>query len=87
VNPQDAINGAFELCGGFLLFLHCRKVIQDREIKGVSWIPVAFFAGWGYWNLYYYPHLNQTLSFIGGIVVVFANTLWLALIFRFRKGG
>ena len=85
MTPQDLINGAFELFGGFLLFLHCRQIIKDKEVKGVSWIAVAFFASWGYWNLYYYPHLHQTISFIGGIVVVIANTTWLILILYYKQ--
>jgi hypothetical protein len=38
---------------------------------------VAFFSSWGYWNLFFYPALDQWLSFVGGLLLVVANTFWL----------
>lgn len=75
----DIVNGLFELIGGLLLFLNCRRLYRDKQLKGVSVLPTMFYAAWGYWNLYYYPSLGQWLSFYAGIVVVTANTTWVAL--------
>jgi hypothetical protein len=33
----------------------------------------------GFWNLFYYPHLDQWLSFAGGVLIVLANTVWIAM--------
>lgn len=62
------------------------KLYREKQVHGVSWVAVAFFASWGFWNLYYYPHLEQWASFCGGIAIVTVNTIWLAqLIYYSRK--
>ncbi len=75
----DAINGCFELLGGALLLRNCWTLYQHKQVKGVSVPVTAFFALWGVWNLYYYPHLEQWLSFAGGCVIVSANMLWVVM--------
>jgi hypothetical protein len=84
---NDLINGLFELFGGLLLFINCWKIFKDKQISGIAITPTAFFTVWGYWNLYYYPSLNQTLSFIGGIVVVAANSIWVLLAIYYQRKG
>lgn len=74
----DVMNGAFELLGSIMLWLNVRKLHQDKEVKGVHWTATCFFMLWGYWNLFYYPSLDQWWSFAGGISIVAANTVWLA---------
>lgn len=74
---QDLTNGTFELLGAPFICLSIIKLHQEKLVRGVSWYAVAFFASWGYWNLYYYPHLGQWASFIGGCAIVLANTIWL----------
>ena len=86
MNYPDIINGIFELCGGLFILKSILKLNKDKEVKGVHWIHAAFFACWGYWNLFYYPYLEQWISFIGGIGVVTANTIWLGqMIYYLRK--
>lgn len=75
----DAINGTFEGGGSLLVLLNVYRLWKDKKVMGVSMIPAAFWTLWGYWNLYYYPHLNQWWSFTGGLGVVFGNSAWLAL--------
>ena len=76
---QDLTNAVFELGGGLLIFLNCLKLYKDKEVKGISIGVVGFFTLWGCWNLYYYPFLNQWLSFAGGLLIVIANTLWVSM--------
>lgn len=80
----DLINATFELLGGAFVALSVRRLWIDRSVKGSSPWTIAFFFLWGGWNLFYYPHLDQWLSFYGGLVVVLANGLWLVLFWRFR---
>jgi hypothetical protein len=82
---QDCINGLYELFGGIAICFSIRKLFIDKCIKGVHWLPIAFFASWGYWNLYYYQHLSQIVSWIGGIGVVTANTIWLGQIIYYSR--
>lgn len=76
---QDIVNGAFEAGGGLFVLNHCRALYRDKQTKGVSLLSTAVFTAWGFWNLYYYPHLGQWLSFAGGVLIVAANALWLAM--------
>ena len=85
MKSQDLINGMFEMLGGILCWLNCYALVRDKQIKGVNWLVIAFFALWGYWNLYYYPYLNQWLSFTGGIFLVLGNSTWVILAIRYRK--
>lgn len=83
----DIFNGAFELLGGIFVLNHCRAVWKDKAVKGVSILSTAFFSAWGVWNLYYYPSLDQWWSFAGGLAIVGANVLWIALLLRYRNGA
>ena len=73
----DIINGVLETVGGGFITFSVIKLHQDKIVRGVSWVHVGFFAGWGYWNLFYYPHLDQWMSFAGGVFIVVTNTVWL----------
>jgi len=82
MNP-DLINGAFEFGGALALAVSVVKLLRDREVKGLSWASVAFFAVWGVWNLAYYPYLHQWVSLAGGSLLVAVNLLYVALLIRF----
>lgn len=75
----DLLNGLFELFGGCMIWLDVRRLAIDKQIKGVYWPSRAFFLTWGVWNLYYYPSLDQWLSFFGGLVICSANIMWCVL--------
>ena len=81
----DVINGTLEMLGGVFVLNHCRAVIRDKAVKGVSIISIVFFSIWGYWNLFYYPHLDQWWSFWGGILIVSANSLWVMLLIKYWR--
>lgn len=74
----DAINGLFEMSGGFFLLKNVSQLYRDKCVRGVHWLPTLFFAVWGLWNLFYYPHLDQWLSFTGGLWIVAVNLVWFA---------
>lgn len=79
----DHINSLFETIGGLLLFLNARKALRDRAIRGIHPAPTLFFWAWGVFNLWYYPSIRQQWSFWAGIVPCLANTVFLAVWFRF----
>lgn len=79
----DAINGAFETLGAVAVWANVYRITRDRVVRGVNVGSMAFFAGWGVWNLVYYPHLAQWFSFGGGILLVAGNLIWLALVGRY----
>lgn len=81
----DLINGSFELFSGIFLWLNVRQLYLDKKIKGVRILPSAFFAMWGFWNLYFYPHLGQWFSFAGGLNIVTANSIWVVQMIYYRN--
>jgi len=82
---QDLVNGSYELLGAPFIFLSVIQLYKEKKVHGVSWMHAAFFATWGFWNLYYYPHLDQWFSFIGGVAIVIVNTFWLGQILYYSK--
>lgn len=82
---QDFVNGSFELFGGFMVMLHCLQLYKDKQVRGASWVATLGFALWGFWNLYYYPHLGQWMSTAGGVFITLANMLWIHLIIVYRR--
>lgn len=81
----DIVNGLYECLGGLFIGMSVIKLHREKLVRGISWPHAAFFATWGYWNLYFYPHLDQWLSFAGGVVVVAANTYWLGQIVYYNR--
>lgn len=81
----DLVNGAFELTGGLLSILNVRTILRDKQVRGMALTPLTFITAWGYWNVFYYPHLAQWASFTGGLVIVAVNTLWLGLAIYYTR--
>lgn len=81
----DYINGLFELFGSVSIWFNVRRLYLDKQFKGVSILPTAFFFAWGLWNLFYYPHLGQWASFLGGCSIVTANGVWVAQMFYYSR--
>ena len=84
----DQFNSIFEVAGGLLLIVNCWRLYKDKIVRGVS-VPVTmFFTTWGFWNLVYYPYLDQWYSFVGGIVIATANLVWvsMAIYYGVRNG-
>ena len=74
----DKINAALELCGAFVIFLNIRKTYHDKSIRGIDWRYLAFYIGWGVWNMFYYPSLGQWWSFYAGLMIIWLDCVWLA---------
>lgn len=85
VNIPDLTNGLFELLGGIFAIRNCNVIMEHKEVRGVSLLSNLFFTSWGFWNTYYYPHLDQWASFFGGVILAFANLAWLGLAVYYRR--
>lgn len=72
----DVINGLFEAFGTLFVAKSVYQLYKDKEVKGISKLTMTFFTSWGYWNLYYYPSLDQWFSFVAGACLAFTNTIW-----------
>lgn len=82
---NDIINAMFELLAGFFVALHCLKLFKDKQVRGASIWATSFFTLWGFWNIYYYPSLDQWWSMFGGIAVVTMNIVWVGLMWKYRN--
>ena len=81
----DLINGFLEFGGGCFLLKNVLQLYRDKSMKGVHWAPTLYFAAWGFWNLYYYPHLGQWVSVAGGIFLVAVNTFWFGQMIYYKN--
>ncbi len=82
---QDFANAAFEAWGAVAVLGNCAALYKDKKVRGVKFSSMAFFTSWGFWNLYYYPHLGQWASFAAGIAIVLGNCVWVTLAWRYRR--
>jgi hypothetical protein len=85
IQAPDLINGLFEAFGGLLLWQNVRRIRRDKQVRGTDWRVTIFFTSWGYWNMFYYPFLSQRVSFVGGLIIAFANSFWIFYAFKYRK--
>jgi hypothetical protein len=77
--PGDLLNGTFEVVGAWVCWLNVRQLWRDKRLSGVKWEVQGFFVAWGCWNLWYYPSLGQWWSFVGGLLMVVMNGIWVGM--------
>lgn len=86
MNYADIANGIFEAGLSYFLFRNLMALRRDKTVRGV-YIPTTIWTtAWGFWNLYYYPSLEQWASFWGGVAVVSFNAIWLAHVWFYTRG-
>jgi len=85
MNTPDLINGLFEASGALAMLGNVARLRKDKQTRGVCWTTTLFFTSWGLWNLFYYPNLNQPLSFFGGLALAIANGAYLFLMVKYRR--
>jgi hypothetical protein len=73
----DMVNGLLELAGAAFIAPSIMRARRTRSTGGAHWVHPLFFAGWGFWNLFYYPSLEQPFSTVGAVFVLVANLFWL----------
>ncbi len=81
----DLVNGTLEFIGSAMLWANVYRLHRDKRTHGVTWYATAFFMFWGYFNLLYYPNLDQWFSFAGGVSLVLANTVWLGQMLYYQR--
>ena len=84
MNISDFINGGYEFFGSIAVWVNVIAIYKDKKYAGVRIAPFVFFTSWSVWNLYYYPHLNQWISLIGGFSIMLANVAYLTMMIKYR---
>jgi hypothetical protein len=82
---SDVLKGAFELGGALFISVNIHAVLRDRAVKGVSWLPSAFFILSGGYNCYFLPLFGCWLAFTGNLLAVLANLVYLFLLLRYSR--
>jgi len=83
MNISDFINGLFEILGSLAIWYNIFALHKDKQYKGTRIAASFFFTSWGYWNMYYYPHLHQFWSLAGSISIAIANTIYASMMFYY----
>lgn len=84
----DLINGGFEVFGFVAMANNIRGLLKDKMVRGFRLTSMLFFTSWGIWNVYYYPHLQQWASFVGGLLMCLSNIVYVSLtIYYLRKNN
>jgi len=81
----DICNGLFELIGSVFMWKNVAQLHKDKQIRGSYWPAWVFFALWGIWNLWYYPSLNQWMSFLGCTSLASGNVVWCLMAWKYRN--
>lgn len=81
----DHFNALLEFLGGLMVWANVWAVWRDKKVAGIRWWTVSFFALWGFWNLYYYPHLDQWWSLAAASFIAAANVAWCALLIAYSR--
>jgi hypothetical protein len=84
MNIPDLINAGFELLAALFILNNVRVLWNSRQAYGISLLSTMFFSIWGAYNIWFYPHLGQHLSFYAGILVMLANCFWIYSICALR---
>lgn len=87
MTTPDAINGAVEFAGSLAAWANVRAIWKDRGYAGISVMVMAFFAGRSLWRGYFYLHLHQPMSMLGGLSNAGAYCVFVGLMLYFGKRG
>jgi len=86
LDTPDVINSALEFGGSLAIWWNVLVLHQHKRVAGVSKLSVGFFAVWGFWNLYYYPHLGQWWSMAAASMMVVATVVWFGQMWYYGRG-
>ena len=84
----DQVNGlVFEALGALLAWRNVARIRRDKTVQGIDWRISCFWAGWGWWNVFYYHAVGHAISLVAGAVLAAANTCWCAHAWWYLHGA
>jgi hypothetical protein len=81
----DHTQAAWELGSACLQLLNIKAIRKSKSIAGVHWLPTAFFAAWGIYNLWFYYALGLPVSWWAGIAITLVNLTWLGHLWYYAR--
>ena len=76
VDP-DITQALWEGGSAILCLKNVAAIRKSRAIAGVHWLPTAYFAGWGVYNLWFYTALHLPYAYWAGLAITIVNAVWL----------
>jgi hypothetical protein len=74
----DLTQAGWELGSAAFGLLNVRAIRRSKSIAGIHWLPTAFFAAWGLYNLWFYAALHLPIAWWAGLAITAVNLVWLA---------
>jgi len=78
------VNSVFPLVGTIFVGLNIKRLIKDKQVKGIHWLSPLFFYSGQAWGLYFMYTLHQYFSLFGGAVLLAASLVWYSLMQYYR---
>jgi hypothetical protein len=85
MSAPDIINGCIYLALTCFVWVSIRRVLIDREVKGVSWMTLGGFFSRSLWNLYFYTFLSQWFSLVGVFLLGVSELIYVILLYRYSQ--
>lgn len=73
----DITQAMWEGGSAILCLQNVKAIRKSRTIAGVHWLPTAYFAGWGVYNLWFYTALHLPYAYWAGLAITLVNMVWL----------
>ena len=85
MTTPDAINGAVEFAGSLAAWANVVTLYRDRGYAGISVCVMGLFAARSLWRGWFYLHLHQPMSTLGGCSNACAYCVFVGLMVYFGK--
>jgi len=83
VDKSDFINGLIYITLTVFIWVSIRRVLLDKEVKGVSWMTLGGLASRSCWNLYFYTHMTLWYSLVGVTTLAFSEVTYCILLYKY----
>ena len=85
MSTVDILNGAVEFAGSLAAWANVVTLYRDRGYAGISVCVMGLFAARSLWRGWFYLHLHQPVSTLGGCSNACAYCVFVGLMVYFGK--
>ena len=85
INLPELININFEIFVACVAWINVRKLLEDKEIKGIAWSPYIIFTCWRFWDVFYmYPALGMRYAALLALISAIGQSVWVCCALYFE---
>lgn len=81
----DVVNAIIYITLTGFVWLSIRRVLIDKEVKGVYWMTLGGLASRSCWNLYFYTFLGLWWSLIGVTFLACSEITYMILLYKYSR--